>query len=132
MKFGTTFMSGLLVAVVGLLASCVPEQDSYLKKGVRKATQADIVKELGPPHITKETILDGETVWMYRYAMNESDLHPFSVSNVFRGATEAGSAAAALIGKGGPAQSTEKVVCVRYVLTFNKDKVLKDWKREGC
>jgi hypothetical protein len=131
MRFGTTFMCSLLVAVVGLLASCAPEQEAYLKKGVRKATQDDIAKEFGPPHITKESLLDGETIWMYRYAMNESDLHPFSLSTMYQGAAEAGNAAASLIGKGG-GPSTEKVVCVRYVLTFNKDKVLKNWKREGC
>jgi hypothetical protein len=132
MKFSITVICGLAVGAAALLVSCAPEQDAYLKKGVRKVTQADVTKEFGPPHITKEAVLDGETVWMYRYAMNDSDLNPMSFDNMFRSANTAGNAAMALIGKGGADSGKEKVVCVRYVLTFNKDKVLKDWKREGC
>lgn len=133
MKFGTTLMGAMLLAALAVpLAGCAPEQDAYLKKGVRKATQADVIKELGPPHITKEAVLDGDTIWIYRYAMNESELNPMSLSSMYKGATEAGNAAVALIGKGGGGTATDKVVCVKYVLSFNKDQVLKDWKREGC
>jgi hypothetical protein len=50
----------------------------------------------------------------------------------FSGITSAASEAASLIGK--PSQDAAKptLYCYRYTLTFDEQKVLKNWKREEC
>lgn len=116
-----------------LIAACSPWRDAYLKDTVDHGTQADVREKLGPPHMIKDALLNDETVWIYRYALSESELHPYSLSNVGRAATEVSNQAASMIGVGGgQGNSPEKVSCVHYVLTFDQAKVLQQWKRESC
>jgi len=107
-----------------LLVACAPWRDSYFDDGVGVLTQADVKGKLGKPHVIKDPLLSDETTWIYRFAMSESELDPSGVKAFGK---EAGS----LIGgaKGGP---REKVYCFRYILTFDKDGVLRHWEREIC
>jgi hypothetical protein len=59
--------------------------------------------------------------------VSDRELDPLN----FSGLAEATRDAAALIGKQseGPKQ---RLYCYRYTLTFNEEKILKEWKREEC
>lgn len=116
-----------------LLAGCSHWREKYLDDSVETATQDDVEAKLGPPHRTKHVLLNDETIWTYRYALNESDLKPMDTDSFGRGLTDLANQAAALIGK--PADQSgarAKVVCVEYYLTFDKSHVLQKWIREPC
>ncbi len=122
----------IIVAVCLALVACSPWQDSYLKEATDSATRTDVRKRLGPPHEVDQRLLDGETTWVYRYAMTQSELHPGRPSTMLKSATDASAEAAAMIKGGGPSTSSEKLTCMRYVLTFDKTDVLRKWMREEC
>jgi len=120
-----------MLGLVWSLAGCSHWREAYLDDSLGHATQEDIREKLGPPHMAKESLLDGDTVWSYRYALTERELHPWNLKYAAKGAAELGNSAAALIGKGqeGP---TERIDCYRYDLRFDQTKVLRQWKREPC
>jgi len=122
-----------LVGALGLsLDACSrPWQDTYLTESLHKTSQQDVRERLGPPHGVKESLLDGNSTWTYRYALSDRELDPYSWKNIGKGVTGLGDSAAALIGKGGK-QEAESLSCVRYVLSFDPKKVLQEYKRETC
>jgi hypothetical protein len=88
----------LLVAIIVLsLASCTPWRVGYLRSAVNQATQDDIAKRLGAPHLEKG-LTEGGSVWTYQY----------------RRLGEYGS------------------YCTEYVLTFDGDRVLREWRGQRC
>lgn len=103
---------------------CVPWQDSFLDGGTGSLTQTQVREKLGKPHLVKEPLLSDETTWTYRYALLESELDPWGIKTFGK---EAGS----VFGdkEGG---FREKVYCYSYVLTFDKEGVLRRWVRETC
>ncbi|HEX9154025.1 MAG TPA: hypothetical protein VF819_00600, partial [Nitrospira sp.] len=82
----------------------------------------------GPPHTAKTPALGGDTVWTYRVPLSDRDLNPMDLSGV----TNAAQQAASLIGKAAAEGPKPTLYCYRYTLTFNEQKVLKQWKRDEC
>ncbi len=121
----TTYLLVLLVvAMSSLLLSCSPWRDTYFDDGIDMLTQPDVQEKLGKPHIVNDPLLSDETTWMYRYILTEGDLDPFGITTFGK---EAGSVFG---GKEGVLR--EKVYCYVYALTFDKEAVLRHWKRELC
>ena len=108
----------------GLILGCAPWRDRYFDGGVGELTQEDIKAKLGKPHQVKDPLLSDETVWKYRFALTESELDPWGIKTL-------GVSAGQAIGGpgGGPRQ---KVYCYVYVLSFDKDKILRRWERVLC
>jgi hypothetical protein len=106
------------------LVACAPWRDNYFDDGVGVLTQSDVKGKLGRPHMVKEPLLSDESTWTYRYAISESELDPSGVKSI-------GKQAGGLMGggKGGP---HEKVFCYIYILTFDKEGILRHWEREIC
>lgn len=123
-----------LLYFFGTHVGCSHWRDSYFDDGVGVVTQEDVRKKLGKPHIVKDPFLSEETTWIYRYGVSESELDPIGVRTIGQGVNALSEAAASLIGKGGKGggEQRERVLCIRYVLTFDDKKVLRDWKREPC
>ncbi|GJL58347.1 MAG: hypothetical protein NPIRA03_12040 [Nitrospirales bacterium] len=113
---------GLMLCLA--LVACSHWRDSYFDDGVGVLTQSDIKEKLGKPHMVKDPLLSDATTWTYRFAMSESELDPSGVKAL-------GKQAGSLMGgpEGGP---REKVYCFRYVLTFDKEEILRHWERELC
>ena len=111
-----------VVAVIAL--GCSTWHDAYFDSGVGSLTQADVREKFGRPHIVKDPLLSDETTWTYRYAVSESELDPTGIKTF-------GKQAGSLLGgpKGGP---REKVYCFLYILTFDKEGILRHWEREEC
>ncbi|HQU29684.1 MAG: hypothetical protein KC643_04140 [Nitrospira sp.] len=107
-----------------LFGGCSPWRDAYFDGGVGELTQADIREKLGKPHVVKDPLLSDETTWTYRYALSESELDPSGIKTFGK---QAGSVFG---GKGGGPR--EKVYCYLYVLTFDKEGILRQWDRESC
>ena len=125
----------LLTSFVGVwvfIAGCDPWRESYLKNGVETITQEEIEKKFGSPFRTKESLLDEEAIWIYRFAFMGKDLEPMGIDTLGKGITDVANAAAAMVGKSSGGQAVEKPICLHYILTFDKAKVLRDWKRETC
>lgn len=121
----TTYSFLLLTVVLSaLMMSCSPWRDTYFDGGIDELTQPDVRDKLGKPHIVDDPLLSDETTWMYRYILTEGDLDPWGIATFGK---EAGSA---LGGKEGVLR--EKVYCYVYALTFDKEDVLRRWKRELC
>ncbi len=120
-----------LVAACLVLAACAHWRDEFLDDGLNKVTKDQVKEKFGPPHSAKESLLSGESVWTYRFVLTDSEKNPYSMDSIVRPAAELGNQAAALIGKGGDTKG-QKLHCMRYILTFSPDKVLKDWRREEC
>ena len=121
--------TSLMVIVAGSLLACGgPWRDKYFKKGVDRLTQDEIAEKLGPHHTAKTPALGGDTVWTYRVPLSDRDLNPMDLSGV----TNAAQQAASLIGKAAAEGPKPTLYCYRYTLTFNEQKVLKQWKRDEC
>ena len=114
----------LVLGLACLLMSCAPWRDSYLDNGVGVLTQAEVKEKLGKPPIVDDPLLSDDTTWMYRYILTEADLDPFGIKTFGQ---QAGSVLSGPEGK-----LREKVYCYVYALTFDKETVLRDWKREEC
>jgi len=129
----TTFLlwTGFTIVITSL-ASCNHWRDSYLEDAVKEATQEDIITKLGEPWRKKDSLLKGESTWIYRYALTKSDLDPMGVNTLGKGVSQAANTAASMIGKGDPTLGADKPQCFHYVLTFDQSKILKDWIRESC
>jgi len=114
----------VLLMLCMALVACAHWRDNYFDNGVGVLTQSDVKGKLGRPHIVKDPLLSDETTWTYRYAISESELDPTGMKTF-------GKQAGSLMGgdKGGP---REKVYCYMYILTFDKEGVLRHWEREIC
>jgi hypothetical protein len=123
---------GLLI-LIGLQIGCSHWRDDFFDDGVDEITQEDVRKKLGKPHIVKDPFLSEETTWTYRYGVSESEMNPLGVKTLGQGINVLADTAASLIGKGGGGgQQRERVLCVRYVLTFDESQILREWTREPC
>ncbi|BCA55188.1 conserved exported protein of unknown function [Nitrospira sp. KM1] len=120
-------MPSWLLATV-LCAGCGgPWRDGYFKKGINHLSQDNVIEKMGPPHTAKTPALGGDTIWTYRVPLTEKELSAFHIS----GLADATKQAASLLGKPGEGPK-ERLYCYRYTLTFNEEKILKQWKREEC
>jgi hypothetical protein len=94
------------VSVVLFLTSCglfQHRQIAYLERATGVATQQQVIEEFGPPALQRPGE-EGGTIWIYRYA---------------------GFASPMLL-------PMEEAWCVEYVLTFDKEKILRTWVRQDC
>ncbi len=123
--------AGLALAISSL-GACSHWRESYLKGAVEEATQEDILAKLGEPWRKKESLLNGDSVWIYRYTLTKSELDPMGVNTLGKGVTQAANAAASLVGGGGSNLGVDKPECFHYILTFDQSKVLQNWIRESC
>lgn len=55
-----------LVLAVLFLEACTPWRVTYLEESVGKASQDDVTKRLGPPHLER-SLADGSIVWTYQH-----------------------------------------------------------------
>ena len=119
--------------IIGIQLGCSHWRDDFFDDGVDELTQEDVRKKLGKPHIVKDPFLSEETTWIYRYGVSESEMNPIGVKTIGQGVNVLADTAASIIGKGeGKKAQRERVLCVRYVLTFDESKILRKWKREPC
>ena len=119
---------GSFLLVGGLLACGGPWRDRYFDKGVDRLTQDDVSGRMGPPHTTKTPTLGGDSVWTYRVPISDKELASVTLS----GLTDPVQEISALMGKAAPDSPKAMLYCYRYTLTFNEEKILKQWKREEC
>lgn len=128
----TLLLWSSLAVVIISLSACTHWRDSYLKGAVEEATQDEIVAKLGEPWRKKDSLLRGESTWIYRYTLTKSELDPMGVNTLGKGVTQAANTAASMIGQGDANLAVDKPQCFHYVLTFDQSKILKDWVRESC
>lgn len=123
--------AGLAMLIVSL-GACSHWRDSYLKSAVEEATQDDIVAKFGNPWRKKESLLHGESTWIYRYTLTKSEIDPMGFNTLGRGVSQVTNSAASMLGKGDSTLGSDKPQCFHYLLTFDHDKILTDWVRESC
>ena len=116
------FLAGMMLACGG------PWRDGYFKKGVDRLTQDEVLARFGPPHTAKNPALGGDSVWTYRVPVSDKELATVQLFHL----GEAVQQAASLIGKSSAEGPKAMLYCYRYILTFNEQKILKQWKREEC
>lgn len=114
----------LLIWLSIFLVSCSPWRDRYFDHGIGELTQPDVREKLGKPHIVDDPLLSDETTWIYRYVLTEGDLDPWGIKTFGK---EAGS-----VLSGPEAVLREKIYCYVYALTFDKEEILRRWKRDLC
>jgi hypothetical protein len=107
-----------------MLACGGPWRDGYFKRGVDRLTQNEVEEKFGPPHTAKKPALGGDTVWTYRVPISDKELASMGFSHI----TDKAQQAASSIVDGPKAM----LYCYRYILVFNEEKILKQWKREEC
>ena len=122
------FTVGMLLLAGTMLACGGPWRDGYFKKGVDRLTQDEVMEKLGPPHTAKTPVLGGDSVWTYRVPISDKELASVSLSDLSDTVKEA----SALMGKAGEEGRKHMLYCFRYTLSFNEQKILKQWKREEC
>ena len=93
----------VFVSGCGLL---LPWRNTYLKEGTGKLTSDDVMQRMGPPHSQGE-LSDGSIVWSYRYS--SSSIQTNQMGQVYGDSS-----------------------CIEYLITFDKARVLKSHKRQGC
>jgi hypothetical protein len=118
----------MLLLAGAMLACGGPWRDGYLKKGVDRLTQDEVMEKFGPPHTAKTPVLGGDSVWTYRVPISDKELASVSLSDLSDTVKEA----SALMGKPGELGPKARLYCYRYTLSFNEQKILKQWKREEC
>jgi hypothetical protein len=94
-----------LLLIIVTLVSCAPWRMKYLTEGVNQLTMDDVAKTLGPPD-SSLTLDDGSVIWKYRYTSSSMSGSQYGVS----GSTK----------------------CTEYILTFDKEKVLRQTRRQRC
>ncbi len=87
-----------------LTVSCAYFEAGYFESKVNEATIEMVASRYGAPH-KEEKLADGRTVWTYY---------------------DRGSATT------GYAGSARANYCQAYLLTFDEQKILRDWKKEFC
>ena len=109
----STKLSVTMVLVFFLLANIACVKKVYTRipgvaKGdlLNRATQDDIAKRYGPA-TSKQALSDGGEVWAYDY----------------RSTTTA---------SGRQEQATSASQCYRVIYVFDKERILRDYRREGC
>jgi hypothetical protein len=122
------FMVWLLVLAGAVLACGGPWRDAYFKKGVDRLTQDEVTEKFGSPHTAKTPALGGDSVWTYRVPISDKELASVNLSHLSDTVKEA----SALMGKASEQGPKAMLYCYRYTLTFNEQRVLKQWKREEC
>lgn len=122
----------VLTCVIASLGACTHWRESYLKGAVEEATQENVMAKLGDPWRKKESLLNGESTWIYRYTLTKSELDPMGFNTLGKGVSQAANTAASMIGQGDPNLGVDKPRCFHYVLTFDASKILKSWVREFC
>lgn len=123
----------LLVLLLCIMVSCAHWRDKYFEGGVGELTQFDVRERFGKPHIVEHSLLDKQTLWVYRIAIPESELDPSGLKVFGSGVAEVGEAVASLVGKGGQGGAPrDRIVCLRYELTFDQERILREWVREFC
>ena len=116
---------GVFILAGGAMLACGgPWRDGYFKSGVDRLTQDEVAEKLGSPHTAKTPALGGDTVWTYRVPISDKELASMGFSHI----TDKAQQAATSIVDGPKAM----LYCYRYTLTFNEQKLLKQWKREEC
>jgi len=106
MRYATVMLAAVLAFTCALFTiSCsrtTPWRVTYLEEVTNKATQDEVTRRLGPPHRT--TVLEnGNLLWQYEH----------------RGAWQHAS------GRGG-------TWCIEYLLTFDRQKILRKWISQDC
>ena len=122
------FTVGIFLLAGAMLACGGPWRDGYLKKGVDRLTQDEVMDKFGPPHTAKTPVLGGDSVWTYRVPISDKELASVSLSDLSDTVKEA----SALMGKAAEQGPKAMLYCYRYTLSFNEQKILKQWKREEC
>jgi hypothetical protein len=84
--------SGVVLLMV-MLTACAAWQETYLTQALNQATQDEVVRTLGPPHLSRD-LASGDAVWSYGF--------------------------------------TNSVSCTAYILTFDRQKILRDWHWNPC
>lgn len=103
-----------LIGLLSLLAiACAPKvwRAEYLAEQVNVATQEQVQAKLGPP-LGTQALADGEALWIYRVGQNAQYGEPATYGE-----------GSVLLGSG---------ECVAYVLTFDRQRVLRSWLRQEC
>jgi hypothetical protein len=95
----------LFILILVVITSCTPWRKKYLEGGLNQLTMDEVSKTLGPPDFAY-TLDDGGVVWKYRYMSTSVSGTKYRVS----GGSD----------------------CTEYILIFDKDKVLRQTKRQGC
>ena len=133
--------AGAIWAVVCFLAlslpACSSSRESYLKDALKKATQEEIVEQLGEPWKIKTSLLKGQSRWIYRYALTQDELDPMGVDKLGRSVFSATESVTAMMGLGGGSGNSlnpgTRPHCFHYILTFDDTtKILQRWVREAC
>lgn len=122
----------VLVIALLSLAACSHWREAYLKGAVEEATQEDIVAKLGEPWRKKDSLLNGDSTWIYRYTLTKSELDPMGFNTLGKGVGQVANTAASMIGQGDKNLVVDKPKCFHYVLTFDPSKILQNWIRESC
>jgi hypothetical protein len=122
------FTVGIFLLAGAMLACGGPWRDSYFKKGVDRLTQDEVTEKFGPPHTAKTPALGGDSVWTYRVSISDRELASVDLSHLGDTVKEA----SALMGKAVEQGPKAMLYCYRYTLTFNEQKILKQWKRDEC
>ena len=122
------FTVGIFLLAGAMLACGGPWRDAYFKKGVDRLTQDEVTEKFGPPHTAKTPALGGDSVWTYRVPISDKELASLNLFNLGETVKEA----SALMGKAVEQGPKAMLYCYRYTLTFNEQKILKQWKREEC
>ncbi len=95
----------IFLLILVILGSCTPWRMKYLTEGVNQLTMDEVAKTLGPPDSTL-TLDDGSVIWKYQYRSSSVSGSQYGVS----GSTH----------------------CTEYILTFDKEKVLRQTRRQRC
>lgn len=127
----------LVFCLLLTLPACSSSRDSYLKDALKKASQEEIVEQLGEPWKKKTSLLRGQSTWIYRYALTQDDLDPMGVDKLGRSVFSATESVTAMMGLGGgsgnPLNPGTRPYCFHYVLTFDDaTRILQRWAREAC
>jgi hypothetical protein len=100
---GGTIISGSVIVGLITLGACSSDA-KYFQDRVNEVTQAAVGKRYGAPHKVQSSA-DGNVIWTY---------------------FERGSGTAGFSGQ------VRKSVCQAYVLTFDKQTVLREWQMQSC
>jgi hypothetical protein len=122
------FLVGMLFLAGAMFACGGPWRDTYFKKGVDRLTQDEVTEKFGPPHTAKTPALGGDSVWTYRVPISDRELASVSFAQLGDTVKDA----SALMGKSVEQGPKPMLYCYRYILVFNEQKILKEWKREEC
>ena len=114
-------MWGALLLLTLAVTSCAT-QATYLRAAVDRATQEEVAAHLGPPQEVW-ALTTGETLWTYRY---DERLWTYRDGD---GSSQR-PAGLSIVGPGLTVLPGDR--CTAYVLRFDRDQVLRAWRRQPC